>query len=83
MLLRDFHAEATDAHRLCTMEHGWVECFGQDVLISFSADSGATSHRAAILGKLRWISPAPGFREVRSAKKPAARTTASGMRGSC
>ena len=35
MLLRDFHAEATDAHRLCTMEHGWVECFGQDVLISF------------------------------------------------
>jgi len=35
MLLRDFHAEATDAHRLCNMEHGWVECFGQDVLISF------------------------------------------------
>ena len=35
MLLRDFHAEATDAYRLCTMEHGWVECFGQDVLISF------------------------------------------------
>ena len=35
MLLRDFHAEATNAHRLCTMEHGWVECFGQDVLISF------------------------------------------------
>ncbi len=35
MLLRDFHAEATAAHRLCTMEHGWVECFGQDVLISF------------------------------------------------
>jgi len=35
MLLRDFHAEATDAHRLCTMEDGWVECFGQDVLLSF------------------------------------------------
>jgi len=35
-LLRDFHAEATDAHRLCTMEDGWVECFGQDVLLSFT-----------------------------------------------
>src|SRR6476646_2854810 len=34
-LLRDFHAEATDAHRLCTLEGGWVERFGQDILISF------------------------------------------------
>jgi 23S rRNA (cytosine1962-C5)-methyltransferase len=34
-LLRDFEAEGTDAHRLCTIEDGWVERFGRDVLISF------------------------------------------------
>jgi 23S rRNA (cytosine1962-C5)-methyltransferase len=34
-LLRDFQAEGTDAHRLCTIEGGWVERFGRDVLISF------------------------------------------------
>jgi 23S rRNA (cytosine1962-C5)-methyltransferase len=34
-LLRDFQAEGTDAHRLCTMEDGWVERFGHDILISF------------------------------------------------
>jgi 23S rRNA (cytosine1962-C5)-methyltransferase len=34
-LLRDFQAEGTDSHRLCTVEDGWVERFGQDVLISF------------------------------------------------
>src|SRR5512141_954504 len=34
-LLRDFQAEGTDAHRLCTIEDGWVERFGQDILISF------------------------------------------------
>lgn len=34
-LLRDFKAEGTDAHRLCTIEDGWVERFGGDVLISF------------------------------------------------
>jgi 23S rRNA (cytosine1962-C5)-methyltransferase len=34
-LLRDFQSEGTDAHRLCTIEHGWVERFGSDVLISF------------------------------------------------
>src|SRR6266446_3261545 len=34
-LLRDFKAEGTDAHRLCTIEDGWVERFGRDVLISF------------------------------------------------
>jgi 23S rRNA (cytosine1962-C5)-methyltransferase len=35
ILLRDFRAEGTDAHRLCTIEDGWVERFGRDVLISF------------------------------------------------
>src|SRR6266567_2686759 len=34
-LLRDFQAEGTDAHRLCTIDDGWVERFGCDVLISF------------------------------------------------
>jgi 23S rRNA (cytosine1962-C5)-methyltransferase len=34
-LLRDFEAEGTDAHRLCTIEDGWVERFGPDILISF------------------------------------------------
>jgi 23S rRNA (cytosine1962-C5)-methyltransferase len=34
-LFRDFQTEGTDAHRLCTMEDGWVERFGNDVLISF------------------------------------------------
>ncbi len=34
-LLRDFQAEGTDAHRLCTMEDGCVERFGRDILISF------------------------------------------------
>jgi 23S rRNA (cytosine1962-C5)-methyltransferase len=34
-LFRDFQAEGTDAHRVCTMEDGWVERFGGDILISF------------------------------------------------
>jgi len=34
-LFRGFQAEGTDAHRLCTMEDGWVERFGHDILISF------------------------------------------------
>lgn len=34
-LLRDFEAEGTDAHRLCTVGDGWVERFGRDILISF------------------------------------------------
>ena len=34
-LLRDFQAEGTNAHRLCTIEDGWVERFDRDLLISF------------------------------------------------
>ena len=34
-LLREFEAEGTDAHRLCTIPDGWVERFGRDILISF------------------------------------------------
>jgi 23S rRNA (cytosine1962-C5)-methyltransferase len=38
-LLRAFEAEGTDAHRLCTIDHGWAERFGRDVLVSFRADA--------------------------------------------
>ena len=34
-LLEAFEAEGTDAHRLCTVDNGWVERFGRDILISF------------------------------------------------
>jgi len=34
-LFRDFEAEGTDAHRLCTIDDGWVERFGRDILISY------------------------------------------------
>jgi 23S rRNA (cytosine1962-C5)-methyltransferase len=34
-LLRAFEAEGTNAHRLCTIDDGWVERFGRNILISF------------------------------------------------
>jgi 23S rRNA (cytosine1962-C5)-methyltransferase len=34
-LLQTFEAEGTDAHRLCTIDNGWAERFGRDILISF------------------------------------------------
>ena len=37
-LLRRFEAEGTTAHRLCTIDAGWAERFGSDVLISFRSD---------------------------------------------
>jgi 23S rRNA (cytosine1962-C5)-methyltransferase len=33
--LHAFEAEGTSAHRLCTIDNGWAERFGRDVLISF------------------------------------------------
>src|ERR1700736_4137669 len=33
--LQRFEAEGTDAHRLCTIDNGWAEHFGRDILISF------------------------------------------------
>jgi 23S rRNA (cytosine1962-C5)-methyltransferase len=33
--LRAFESEGTDAHRLCTIDNGWAERFGRDILISF------------------------------------------------
>jgi len=37
--LRMFEAEGTNAHRLCTIDNGWAECFGADVLISYRSNS--------------------------------------------
>jgi len=37
-LLRRFEAEGTTAHRLCTINDGWVERFANDVLISFRTE---------------------------------------------
>jgi len=34
-LLREFDAEGTNAHRICTIQDGWVERFGRDILISY------------------------------------------------
>ena len=33
-----FATEGTTAHRLCTIDHGWAERFGPDVLISYKVD---------------------------------------------
>jgi len=49
-LLRDFEAEGTDAHRLCTIDDGWVERFGRDVLVSFKRVLG----RERLLEELQW-----------------------------
>ena len=38
-LLETFEAEGANAHRLCTIDRGWVERFGSDVLISFRTDA--------------------------------------------
>src|SRR6516164_4036584 len=38
-LLRAFEAEGTNAHRLCTVDNGWAERFGRDILISFRTDA--------------------------------------------
>ena len=34
-LMRDLEGQGTDAYRLCTIDDGWVERFGRDILISF------------------------------------------------
>jgi 23S rRNA (cytosine1962-C5)-methyltransferase len=56
-LLRDFQAEGTDAHRLCTIEDGWVERFGNDVLISFKR----VLARERLLEELQSWSDSVGF----------------------
>jgi 23S rRNA (cytosine1962-C5)-methyltransferase len=37
-LLRAFENNGTNAHRLCTIDNGWAERFGADVLISFRTE---------------------------------------------
>src|SRR5882724_4890159 len=56
-LLRDFQAEATDAYRLCTIEAGWVERFGQDILISFKR----VLARERLLAELQSWTSSAGF----------------------
>jgi 23S rRNA (cytosine1962-C5)-methyltransferase len=52
-LFRDFEAEGTNAHRLCTIDDGWVERFGRDVLISFKR----VLARERLIGELQsWAS---------------------------
>lgn len=54
-LLRAFEAEGTNAHRLCTIDGGWAERFGPDVLISFRSDAA----RDRLVSDLeRWIASA-------------------------
>jgi 23S rRNA (cytosine1962-C5)-methyltransferase len=38
-LLYEFESEGTNAHRLCTIDNGWAERFGANVLISFRTDA--------------------------------------------
>ena len=47
-LLRYFEAEGTNAHRLCTIDDGWAERFGRDVLISFRTEAA----RDRLVGEL-------------------------------
>ncbi len=56
-LLRDFQAEGTDAHRLCTIDDGWVERFGGDVLISFKR----VPIRERLVGELQSWADSVGF----------------------
>ena len=57
-LLRDFQSEGTDAHRLCTIEDGWIERFGRDVLISFKR----VMIRERLVDELQSWSNSVGFR---------------------
>jgi 23S rRNA (cytosine1962-C5)-methyltransferase len=52
-LLEAFKAEGTDAHRLCTIDDGWAERFGRDVLISFRT---TVAQDRLIAGLKEWTS---------------------------
>jgi len=56
-LLAAFAAAGTDAHRLCTTPTGWVERFGDDVLLSYKDDAT----RETLLDGLGTFSEAGGF----------------------
>jgi len=57
-LLRDFEAEGTDAHRLCTIEDGWMERFGRDILISFKR----VLARERLVNELEWWANSSKFK---------------------
>jgi 23S rRNA (cytosine1962-C5)-methyltransferase len=57
-LLRDFEAEGTDACRLCTIQEGWVERFGRDVLISFKR----VLARERLVQELEWWASSAKFK---------------------
>jgi 23S rRNA (cytosine1962-C5)-methyltransferase len=57
-LLRDFQSEGTDAYRLCTIEDGWIERFGRDVLISYRR----VPIRERLIEELQSWSDSVGFR---------------------
>lgn len=60
-LLRDFEAEGTDAHRLCTTEQGWVERFGREILVSYKN----TAARDRLIAELYFWQKSVGFEFLR------------------
>ena len=57
-MLRAFEAEGTSAHRLCTIDNGWAERFGSDVLISFRTHAA----RDCLVSELKTWSSSNQFR---------------------
>src|SRR5437764_10860861 len=55
--LDDFESEGTNAHRLCTIDNGWAERFGRDILISFRT----TAARDRLVHELSAWSESMGF----------------------
>ena|ERR1700726_388899 len=56
-LLNAFEAEATNAHRLCTIDNGWAERFSSDILISFRT----TAARDRLIAGLKQWMPSVNF----------------------
>src|SRR5262245_25616372 len=54
-LLRNFQSEGTDSHRLCTIEDGWIERFGSDVLISFRKVTVRERLREELQTWVNWV----------------------------
>ena len=52
-----FESEGTNAHRLCTIDNGWAERFGRDILISFRT----TAARDRLVHELSAWSESMGF----------------------
>ena len=69
-LLRDFQAEGTDAHRLCTFDDGWVERFGRDAshIVQDSADRQRLVEERANLDTFCRLPRSTGVRAIYSRK---------------